>query len=113
MPELNLYLYPGRELKELLDKQLAEGKKYPLGESLTLEDNKDISCFTIKEDIIIKAGTKLHLNAWVTQTKKSQATQLKISCVPFEEGYEKAVSYKKPKENVVESSNDDEELPNF
>ena len=41
MTEFNLYLYPGKELKEVLDRHIGAGKKYPLGESLTFVDDKE------------------------------------------------------------------------
>ena len=59
MTEFNLYLYPGKELKEVLDRHIGAGKKYPLGESLTFVDDKEKSGFTIKEDVTFKAGTKM------------------------------------------------------
>jgi len=112
MTEFSLYLFPGKELKETLDKHIQADKKYPLGESLTLEDDKNKSGFTIKEDVTFKAGTKVHLNVWAAQNKNAK-TVLRVSVTDFETGYAKSMSYKKNKPSKKQSSEDDDVDFNF
>lgn len=106
MTELSLYLFPGKELKEPMDKHISAGKKYPLGESLTLVDDKDKSGFTIQEDVEFKAGTKVHLNVWAAQNKNAK-TVLRVSITDFESGYEKSVGFKKDRPAPQSKEEDD------
>ena len=109
MTEFNLYLYPGKELKEVLDRHIGAGKKYPLGESLTFVDDKEKSGFTIKEDVTFKAGTKVHLNVWATQNKNSKSV-LQVSIADFESGYTKSVGFKKNRPAPKKQSNEDDDV---
>jgi hypothetical protein len=111
MPKVNLILFPGQELRELMEKHLEEGKKYPIAASLFFEDDKDKSGFTIRDEITFPANTKVDLSAWVNLNKNEKPI-LTISIEDFETGYSKNLERaKKKKKSSNTSSGDDDDFP--
>mgnify|MGYP003648049722 CR=1 FL=1 len=97
MPNINLIAFPGNDLKEFLEKFTGSGKKYPIAESLlftkdregnpSTPDDKSSGGWEIKEDINIKAGTKVHIEAWSGQTQEKGTTILSLKIRPFREAW--------------------------
>ena len=105
MPKINLTLYPGKELKEMLDKHMSSGKKYPIGASLSFEDDKEKSGFTFFEEITFPANTKVGLTAWAGKNKNDK-TVLNISIEDFEADYGKFMERTAKKKELSDSSFD-------
>jgi len=108
--KLTFKVFPGKDFKDFLDGFRSSGKKYPIGESLLFLDNKESGGWEIKEDITLKAGTKVHVQLWGGQTQnEKKSTVCNIDIVPFEQAWNdaKARDDAKPKDNANSSFNDD------
>ena len=105
MPKINLTLYPGKELKEMLDAHMDSGKKFPIGASLSFEDDKDKSGFTFFDEVTFPANTKVGLTAWAGKNKNDK-TVLNVSIEDFETDYGKFMERAAKKKESLDSSFD-------
>ena len=108
MPKINLTLYPGKKLKEMLDAHAADfppGKAPPIGASLSFEDDKDKSGFTFFDEVTFPANTKVGLTAWSSKNK-NEKTVLNISIEDFETDYGKFMQRAAKKKESSDSSFD-------
>jgi len=109
--KLTFKVFPGKLFKTFLDSFREQGNKFPIGESLLFLDNKDSGGWEIKEDIMLKAGTKVHVQVWGGQTNNDKkSTVCNIEIIPFEQAFNdaKARDDAKPKDNATSSSSSDD-----
>jgi len=115
--KLTFKAFPGKLFKEFLDSFREQGNKFPIGESLLFLDNKESGGWEIKEDIMLKAGTKVHIQIWGGQTNnEKKSTVCNIEIIPFEQAWTDAKTRDnaKPKDNANSSFNntsDSEDIP--
>ncbi len=113
MPDLTLTAFPGKDLKEFLDNLEAQGKKFPIAESLifltdmdgnpTTSDSKAAGGWEIKEDIVIKAGSRVHLELWNGKTKEKQTRVVTFKIRPFTQAYDDKKAREQSKGNSTDA----------
>ena len=88
MPDLTFIAFPGKDTKEHLVDLDNQGKRFPIAESILNTQDPDNSGWEIKEDITIKAGTKVHIEVWNGKTKAKGTKILNIKIRPFMDALE-------------------------
>tara|TARA_X000001382_G_scaffold36407_1_gene24022 strand:+ start:626 stop:988 length:363 start_codon:yes stop_codon:yes gene_type:complete len=116
MPDLSFIAFPGNDLKEFIEKFNAAGKKFPIAESLLFTkdregnpsspDDKSSGGWEVTEDINIKAGTKVHIQAWSGATKEKGTPILSLKIMPFRKAWEDKVAREAAKESKDNNIND-------
>ena len=116
MPDLSFIAFPGNDLKEFIEKFNDAGKKFPIAESLLFTkdrdgnasspDDKSSGGWEVTEDINIKAGTKVHIQAWSSATKEKGTPILTVQIMPFRKAWEDKVAREAAKESKDNNIND-------